>query len=63
MIYLLTKYFLSFANYEDNDDEIEAHNKVGNSFALGHNEFSHWVYSCLVLFYFFFKSYLISKKE
>ena len=23
MIYLLTKYFLSFANYEDNDDEID----------------------------------------
>lgn len=28
-------------NYADNDDKISAHNALGASFEMGHNQFSH----------------------
>lgn len=32
-------------NFADNEDKIETHNKMGKSYTLGHNKFSHMSYS------------------
>ena len=36
--------FFRFANFDNNDFEIESHNNDSKfHFKVGHNEFSHWV--------------------